>query len=281
LDVTVQAQILDLLKDMQREFGPEDLGVLRLAADRVALGIDHARVYEREHRIAETLQRSLLPERMPHLPGLAVAARYLPAAAEAEVGGDWYDVIPMPGGSIGLVMGDVAGKGLAAASMVGQLRSALRAYALEGHAPAQAIEQLNRLVWTELGESQMATLIYVVMDPAEGTLRWVNAGHLPPLLLVGERMPHFLEGGRSVPLGVMPFPKFDEVPIKTYLIVLAKMRRPSVTPSARTPRSFSSRTTSAASFATSAAVSTLMPTSAACRASASLTPSPRNPTARP
>jgi PAS domain S-box-containing protein len=192
------------------EFGAEDLGVLRLAADRVALGIDHARVYEREHRIAETLQRSLLPERMPHLPGLAVAARYLPAAAEAEVGGDWYDVIPMPGGSIGLVMGDVAGKGLAAASMVGQLRSALRAYALEGHAPSQVIEQLNRLVWTELSESQMATLLYLVLDPADGSVRWVNAGHLPPLLVSEGRQSRFLASGRNVPLGVMPFPSFEE-----------------------------------------------------------------------
>jgi PAS domain S-box-containing protein len=194
----------------RREFGPEDLGVLRLAADRVALGIDHARVYEREHRIAETLQRSLLPDRMPQLPGLAVAARYLPAAAEAEVGGDWYDVIPMPGGSIGLVMGDVAGKGLAAASMVGQLRSALRAYALEGHTPGQVIEQLNRLVWTELGESQMATLLYLVLDPADGSVRWVNAGHLPPLLAVDHDPSHFLHTGRNVPLGVMPFPSFEE-----------------------------------------------------------------------
>jgi PAS domain S-box-containing protein len=113
-----------------RRFGAQDVGMLRLAADRVALGIDHARVYEREHRIAETLQRSLLPDSLPVLPGLAVAARYQPAATEAEVGGDWYDVISIPGGQVGLVMGDIAGKGLAAASMVGQLRAALRAYAL-------------------------------------------------------------------------------------------------------------------------------------------------------
>jgi PAS domain S-box-containing protein len=194
-----------------RKFTDQDLGTLRLAADRVALAIDHARVYEREHRIAETLQRSLLPERLPRLPGLAVAARYRPAAAEAEVGGDWYDVIPIPGGRVGLVMGDVAGKGLAAASMVGRLRSALRAYALEGHGAGLVIERLNRLVWTELQESQMATLIYVVLDPADGTLRWVNAGHLPPLVLGSDRTPKFLEGGRSVPLGVLPFPSFQEV----------------------------------------------------------------------
>jgi PAS domain S-box-containing protein len=196
-----------------RRFSQEELRLLELAADRVALTIDHARVFEREHKIAETLQRSLLPERLPGIPGIAVAARYLPAATEAEVGGDWYDVIPIPGGSVGLVMGDVAGKGLAAASMVGRLRSALRAYALEGHDPATVVERLNRLVFTELEESQMATLLYLVFDPAEGTVRWVNAGHLAPLLVVGEGLAHFLEGGRSVPLGVMPFPSFEEVSV--------------------------------------------------------------------
>jgi PAS domain S-box-containing protein len=196
-----------------RRFTADDLSILRLAADRVALAIDHARVYEREHRIAETLQRSLLPEHLPHLPGLAVAARYLPAAEEAEVGGDWYDVLSVPGGGVGLVMGDVAGKGLAAASMVGRLRSALRAYAMEGHAPARVLEQLNRLIWTEAEESQMATLIYVVVDAAEGEVRWVNAGHPPPLLLDGDARAHYLEGGSSVPLGVLPFPDFEEVAV--------------------------------------------------------------------
>ncbi|MEA2379918.1 MAG: hypothetical protein QOD13_3825 [Thermoleophilaceae bacterium] len=194
-----------------RHFTADDVNLLRLAADRVALAVDHARVYEREHKIAETLQRSLLPERLPQLPGLSVAARYLPAAAEAEVGGDWYDVLPTPNGGVGLVMGDVAGKGLTAASMVGRLRSALRAYALEGHAPERVVEQLNRLIWTEEDESQMATLIYVVVDPAAGELRWVNAGHPPPLLLSDGGGPQFLEGGSSVPLGVLPFPDFSEV----------------------------------------------------------------------
>jgi PAS domain S-box-containing protein len=196
-----------------RHFTSDDVNLLRLAADRVALAVDHARVYEREHRIAETLQRSLLPERLPQLPGLSVAARYLPAAAEAEVGGDWYDVLPTPSGGVGLVMGDVAGKGLAAASMVGRLRSALRAYALEGHPPARVVEQLNRLVWTEEDESQMTTLIYVVVDPVAGELSWVNAGHPPPLLLSDTRMPQYLEGGSSVPLGVLPFPEFEEVSV--------------------------------------------------------------------
>ena len=173
-------------RQRNRRFTSDDLGMLRLAADRVALALDHARVYEREHRIAETLQRSLLPEQMPNLPGMGVSARYVPAASEAEVGGDWFDVITMPGGKVGLVMGDVAGKGLSAASMVGSMRSALRAYALEGHEPAVVLERLNRLVWAELEESQMATLIYVVFDPIEGKLSWVNAGHLPPLRTAGD-----------------------------------------------------------------------------------------------
>jgi len=205
--------VLVVCASAPRHFTAEDLGVLRLAADRVALAISHARVYEREHRIAETLQRSLLPERLPQLPGLSVAARYQPAAAEAEVGGDWYDVLPIPGGGVGLVMGDVAGKGLAAASMVGRLRSALRAYALEGHAPARVLERLNRLIWTEAEDSQMATLLYVTVDPGEGRVRWVNAGHPPPLLVADDRLARFLDGGRSVPLGVLPFPDFEEASV--------------------------------------------------------------------
>ena len=187
------------------------------------------------------------------MPGLAAAARYLPAATEAEVGGDWYDVIPIPGGGVGLVMGDVAGKGLAAASMVGRLRSALRAYALEGHDPARVVEQLNRLVWTEAEESQMATLLYLIVDPAADELRWVNAGH-PPALLVrdgADEPPRYLEGGRSVPLGVLPFPTFEEVvaPLLSGLDRRALHRRPgraarattSTTASTASPRSCARR----------------------------------------
>jgi PAS domain S-box-containing protein len=192
-----------------RRFSEDDLMLLGLAADRVALAIDHLRVYEREHRIAETLQRSLLPERLPRLPGLEVAARYQPAASESEVGGDWYDVIAMPGGQVGLVMGDVAGKGLGAASMVGRLRSAMRAYALEGHAPADVVDRLNQLVWSEVEDSHMTTMVYVVLDPLEGRVTWVNAGHLPPLAVTSDGMARFLEGSSSVPLGVMSYPAYE------------------------------------------------------------------------
>ena len=127
------------------------------------------------------------------------------------MGGDWYDVIPIPGGRVGLVMGDVAGKGLAAASMVGRLRSALRAYALEGHDPATVLDQLNRLLWTEAESTQMATLLYAIVDPADASIRWVNAGHMPPLVVAEDEAPRFLGGPRAVPLGVLPFPAFEEV----------------------------------------------------------------------
>lgn len=193
-----------------RTFDEDNLLMLGLAADRVALAIDHSLVFEREHRIAETLQRSLLPERLPVLPGLEVAARYIPAASEAEVGGDWYDVIPIDSSRVGLVMGDVAGKGLAAASMVGTLRAAMRAYALEGREPADVIASLNALVWSEVEDSEMATLVFIVFDPVANRLNWINAGHPPPLILAADGSTSFLEGPRSVPLGVMPFPSYEE-----------------------------------------------------------------------
>ena len=202
--------VLEVCASPPHQFTADDLGMLRLAADRVGLAISHARVYEREHHVAETLQKSLLPEHLPQVPGLDVFADYVPAAVEEGVGGDWFDVIPIPGGAAGLAMGDVAGKGLAAASMVGRLRSALRAYALEGHEPAMVVQQLNRLVWTDAAESQMVTLLYVVVDPGEGVARWVNAGHPPPLLVGGNGKPRFLEGASSVPLGVLPFPMYKE-----------------------------------------------------------------------
>jgi PAS domain S-box-containing protein len=193
-----------------RQLGPEDIDLLRLTADRVALSIEHVRAYGREHRIAETLQRSLLPQTLPSLPGVALAGRYLPAAAEAEVGGDWYDAIGLTGGRVLLVMGDVSGKGLAAASTLGALRNAIRAYALEGHGPAQIATRLNEFVLAEPAREHMATLVLAVFDPVDADLSWVNAGHPPPLTLSADGTPHFLGGARSVPLGVLPFPNYEQ-----------------------------------------------------------------------
>ena len=193
-----------------RRLGPEDIDLLRLTADRVALAIEHVRAYRREHHIAETLQRSLLPQTLPALPGVELAGRYLPAASEAEVGGDWYDAIGLTGGRVLLVMGDVSGKGLAAASTLGALRSAIRAYALEGHGPAQIAERLNTFVRAEPSREHMATLVLTVFDPVDAELTYVNAGHPPPLTLSADGRPQFLDGARSVPLGVLPFPGYEE-----------------------------------------------------------------------
>ncbi|MEY2514202.1 MAG: hypothetical protein QOJ89_1560 [bacterium] len=193
-----------------RRLSLDDVDLLRLTADRVALAIAHARAFGREHLIAETLQRSLLPQALPAVPGVALAARYLPAAAESEVGGDWYDAIALPGGRILLVMGDVSGKGLAAASTLGALRNAIRAYALDGHGPAEIAERVNRFVLAEPSRDHMATLVLAVFDPVDGQLSWVNAGHPPPLTLDAEGAPAFLEGARSVPLGVLPFPGYAQ-----------------------------------------------------------------------
>ncbi len=193
-----------------RRLGSEDVDLLRLTADRVALAIEHVRAYGRERHIAETLQRSLLPQTLPSLPGVALAGRYLPAASEAEVGGDWYDAIGLPAGRVLLVMGDVSGKGLAAASTLGALRSAIRAYALEGHGPAQIAERLNTFVLAEPSREHMATLVLAVFDPVDAELSYVNAGHPPPLTLSADGTPQFLTGARSVPLGVLPFPAYEE-----------------------------------------------------------------------
>jgi anti-sigma regulatory factor (Ser/Thr protein kinase) len=157
---------------------------------------------EREHRIAQTLQRSLLPDRLPDLGVLELAARYLPGAAGAEVGGDWYDVIELPGGEVALVMGDVVGRGITAAALVGKLRNALRAYALEGHEPGVVLERLNSLLDREALE--MATLLYLVFEPETGVARWVNAGHPAPLVRRADGSREFWDDGRFVPLGVLP-----------------------------------------------------------------------------
>lgn len=155
---------------------------------------------EREHRIAETLQRSLLPDRLPEIPGVLLAARYVPAGSEVQVGGDWYDVVPLPSGQVGLAIGDVAGHGLRAASTMGQLRMALRASALDEDSPATVVHRVHRLL-ERLDLYEMATLVYVVFDPDTGTIRYANAGHPPPMLIPEDGEARYLEEGLAPPLG--------------------------------------------------------------------------------
>ena len=144
--------------------------------------VTEGRKAEREHRIAETLQRGLLPDQFPELPGVQLAARYVPASADMEVGGDWYDVVQLPNGRVGLAIGDVAGHGPRAASTMGQLRMGLRAYALEEPAPARVVSRLDRLV-SRLLVPEIVTLVYLVLDLESGTVQLANAGHPPPLVV--------------------------------------------------------------------------------------------------
>lgn len=169
------------------------------SAAQELLGHEEARA-QREHQIAETLQRSLLPDRLPDVPGVALAARYVPATADLQLGGDWYDVVQLPDGLIGLAIGDVAGHGLQAAATMVQVRMALRAYALQDPSPPQVMHGVHGLV-AQLPVPEMVTLLYLVFDPSTRRVRWTNAGH-PPALVIGDGAGAFLTGGLSPPIGV-------------------------------------------------------------------------------
>ena len=177
------------------------VGMLGLTVLLHRLGGTLAATLARERGVAESLQRRLLPDRLPDVPGVRLAARYVPGAVGSQVGGDWYDVIPLPSGEIGLVMGDVVGHDLDAAADMGQLRNALRACAADGAPPDEVLQQLNRLcLQQDLGG--MATLLYAVLDPVLGTLRMANAGHYPPLLVTADGG-RFLESDACPPVGAI------------------------------------------------------------------------------
>jgi PAS domain S-box-containing protein len=182
-----------------RRFTLEDGSLLILMADRAGLAIEHARAYQREVSNVEMLQRSLLPQRLPEIDGIQIGARYKPGGA--DVGGDWYDAIPLEGGRVGVAMGDVVGHGIGAASLMGQLRHATRAYALEGHSPAGVLDRLDRLV-RSLDGGQMATLLYLVVEPDHGTIHFASAGHVPPLAISPDGEAEYLASAPNPPLGV-------------------------------------------------------------------------------
>lgn len=181
-----------------------DITERRRIEDATAVVAERERSLRQTQQIAQTLQRSLLPERLPEIPGMDMAVRYLPGSAGLEVGGDWYDVIPMPSGAVCLAIGDVVGRGLSAAATMGQLRTALRAYALDDESPERVVGRLGGLA-TVLPEAEMTTLIYAVYQPEAGMLSYMCAGHPPPLLLHPGGTASFLCEGRVTPLGVPAF----------------------------------------------------------------------------
>lgn len=160
--------------------------------------------------IAGMLQRQLLPDRLPAVPALEMAARYRPGERAAQVGGDWYDAILLPGERVGLAIGDVVGHGVQAAALMGELRAALRAYALiEPDSPGVVLTRLNAMVARTHGGAMVATVLYMVVDPAAGEARFASAGHLPPLLLAAGGGARFLEHTPPPPLGVTGQARFE------------------------------------------------------------------------
>ncbi len=156
-----------------------------------------------ERRVAHTLQRSMLTTQLPAVDGVELAARYLPGMRRTEISGDWYDVIPLPDGRVGVVIGDVVGRGIEAAATMSQLRTALRAYAIEGLEPAEVVAKLHRLV-DHLHVGLSTTLVYLDYDPFTREIRYVSAGHLPVLHIPADGPSRFLPGARSTPLGAAP-----------------------------------------------------------------------------
>jgi anti-sigma regulatory factor (Ser/Thr protein kinase)/putative methionine-R-sulfoxide reductase with GAF domain len=190
----------------ERAFDDDDVELLQRAGDRAALAIS-SRLSERERGLADALQRSLLP-RLPELPAVSFAGRYLPAAA-ARLGGDWYDVFSLADGRLGMAIGDVVGRGFHAAAIMGQLRSGLRAYALDGMSPAPVLERLNNLL-RQLEPGRTATVVYIVFDPHGGGFTAATAGHPPPLVNPPEGDARFLDLPGSVPLGAARHTRYDE-----------------------------------------------------------------------
>lgn len=181
-------------------FGDRDRALAVELAARAAVCIDNARLYRREHERALILQRSLLPPGDPEAAGLDIACRYLPGTDATEVGGDWFDVIELPGHRTALVIGDVMGRGVRAAAVMGQLRTAVRAYARLDLPPHEVLQLLDGLA-AEIDASQIATCVYAVHDPNEGRLVYASAGHLPILVRDEDGTVRQADGATGPPLG--------------------------------------------------------------------------------
>ncbi len=189
--------------------GPSTVDLAEELARRASIAVENARLFARQRTVSETLQQSLLPERLPDIPGLTTAARYVPGGPDVDIGGDWYDVMQLPGAGIGLALGDVVGRGERAAALMGQLRNAVRAYAFEGQAPADILDNVNGLL-LDAGSEHMATLVFGILDAESGDFRYVNAGHPPPLLVTPDGDARYLESGTGPPVGSLPTARYGE-----------------------------------------------------------------------
>jgi serine/threonine-protein kinase RsbW len=184
-----------------RRFDGSDLALAEELASRVANVVAGARRHDREHQLAHELQRLLLPERLPRRPDLDLAVRHLTAAVGAEAGGDFYDVVSLPSGRIGFLIGDVEGHDTTAAATMGQLRSAARALAGQVREPGQLVDAL-RWSWDLLGFRRIATAVFGRVDPVSGNVVMASAGHLPPVLVDADGQASLVPVQPSPPLGV-------------------------------------------------------------------------------
>ena len=182
-----------------RVFTREDSDLLQLAADRAALAVQ-AITAQVDRAATAALQRSLLPSALPALPGLDMAARYVPGSG--NVGGDWYDVFTLPSGSVCAVIGDVAGTGFSAAVIMGRIRSALRAYALESDDPSEVLERQNRKI-RHFEPEAMATVLCAMFSPTLDRVRMSCAGHLPPLIARPGRPTGLADVTADMPIGMI------------------------------------------------------------------------------
>jgi PAS domain S-box-containing protein len=179
----------------------EEKVFLEALAGQCSLAVERAGLYEREHTTAETLQRSLLPDRLPSVPGLILTASYRPVTRNMEIGGDWYDAFRLADQRLAVALGDVMGKGLTAAAGMGRVRNALRALALTDGRPAAVLGGLDRLFSATEEEEQVTTVAYLVIDPVTGDGMLGNAGHLPALVLAAGSPPRYDQVEAGTPLG--------------------------------------------------------------------------------
>ncbi|MFD7783776.1 SpoIIE family protein phosphatase [Streptomyces nojiriensis] len=192
---------LGLLYTRDGDFTAEERNLLMALGSGVAQSLQRAILFEQEHDLAEGLQRAMLPRRIPEVPGARIAVRYRSARMGRDIGGDWYDVVPLGEGRVGVMIGDVEGHDTDAAAVMGQLRIVMRAYIVEGHTPGAAMARASAFL-RELETERFATCTYAEVDLTTGMARMVRAGHLDPVVRRGDGSVHRVQVAGGLPLGL-------------------------------------------------------------------------------
>ncbi|MFF3781978.1 SpoIIE family protein phosphatase [Streptomyces sp. NPDC001933] len=205
---------LGLLYSDKDGFTGDERNLLVALGSSIAQSLQRAMLYEQEHDLAEGLQQAMLPRRIPDVPGAQIAVRYRSARLGRDIGGDWYDVIPLPGGRVGAVIGDVQGHDTHAAAVMGQLRIVLRAYAAEGHSPATVMARASVFLH-ELDTDRFATCTYAEADLTTGVVQLVRAGHVDPLVRESDGSCRRLPAEGGLPLGLSAEFERLEYPVST------------------------------------------------------------------